>query len=154
MPLNNFARKIEALESFDILSNVIDIINQNSFYVTALLRLQLQEGRDANDEPVRIFGRDFYSDRTIFDKEHGNYAPLGKVTEWITNYKTGDFYSSLETEAFGTVFRTQSDVPYFDEILRRSGDIIIKLNRAHLIELRNEVIIPELRKRIKIALSV
>lgn len=147
MPLNNLFRKISALEAFDIEKETIDIINKNGYYVSALLRLQLQEGKDANDEPVNIFGRDYYSDRTIFDKEHGNYAPLGKQTEWITNYRTGAFYLSLHTVAQGRIFKTESDVPYFPDILKRSGDIIMKLNNKHLNEFRNEIILPELRAR-------
>lgn len=147
MPLNNLFRKIEALSVFDIEKEVIDIINRNGFYISALLRLQLQEGKDMNDEPVTIFGRDHYSDRTIFDKEHGNYAPLGKQTEWITNYRTGAFYASLVTVAEGKIFRTESNVHYFDEIIKRSGDKIIKLNKKHLIEFTQEILIPELRLR-------
>ncbi len=154
MPLNNLSRKIEALERFDITANIIEIINENSFYITALLRLQLQQGKDANDESVKIFGRDYYSDRTIFDKTHGDYPALGKVTEFITNFKTGEFYNSLRTVAQGTIFKTESDVFYFDKIIQRSTDVILKLNKEHLAELRNEIIIPQLRLRLKIAMSV
>lgn len=150
MPLNNLFRKIAALEAFDIEKEVIDIINKNGYYVSALLRLQLQEGLDANDEPVTVFGRPHYSDRTIFDKEHGNYPPLGKQTEWITNYRTGAFYASLVSVAEGRAFRTESNVPYFDEILKRSGDIIMKLNNKHLNEFRNEIILPQLMQRWRI----
>lgn len=147
MPLNNLFKKIEALELFDIQKETIDIINENGYYITALLRLQLQEGKDMFDEPVTIFGRDYYSDRTIFDKEHGNYPALGKQTEFITNYRMGYFYNSLVTVAQGRVFKTESNVPYFDEIIRRSGDKILKLNNKHLGQFRNEILIPELRLR-------
>lgn len=150
MALDNLRRKLNAIILFDIEKETIDIINKNGYYISALLRLQLQMGKDANDEPVKVFGRDFYSDRTIFDKEHGHYPPLGKQTEWITNYKTGYFYASLRTVAYGRIFKTVSDVPYFDEILRRSGDIIIKLNKEHLAEFSNEILIPKLRERYKL----
>lgn len=147
MPLTNLLKRINALTVFDVEKETIDIINKNQFYITALLRLQLQEGKDANDEPVKIFGRDYYSDRTIFDKEHGNYPPLGKQTEWITNYRTGAFYASLVTVAEGRIFKTESDVAYFDKILERSGDVIMKLNKKHLSEFAHEILIPELRNR-------
>lgn len=147
MSLKTFIRKLESLQRFDIEKETIDIINKNGFYITAMLRLQLQEGKDANDEPVKVFGRDYYSDRTVFDKEHGNYSPLGKITEWITNYRSGDFYSSLVTRASGTTFKTESNVPYFEDILTRSGDVIMKLNKAHLIEFSEEILIPQLRER-------
>lgn len=154
MPLNNLYKKIRAIEMFDIEKETIDIINKNGYYLAALIRLQLQEGKDMFGEPVTIFGRDYYSDRTIFDKEHGLYPPLGKQTEWITNFKNGYFYSSLQVVASGRVFKAISDVPYFEEILKRSGDKIIKLNNAHLNEFRNEILIPELRRRFKLSSSV
>lgn len=135
---------------FDVLEETIDIINKNEYYIDALLRLQLQIGKDGNDENVRVFGRDYYSDRTVFDKEHGNYPALGKVTEFITNYKTGEFYKDLKTEAQGTTFVTTSRVPYFDEIIARSGDSIMKLNAKHRHEFVQEILLPELRKRFKL----
>src|SRR5882672_2842088 len=143
MPLNNLSRLIRALEVFDVEKETIDIINKNEFYITALLRTQLQEGKDSDDKPVTIFGRDYYSDRTVFDKEHGNYPPLGRQTQWITNYQTGAFYASLRTIAEGRTFKTESDVAYFDKILERSGDKIMKLNKKHLAEFTREVLIPE-----------
>lgn len=149
MPLNNLRRRINALQVFDVEKETIDIINKNGFFISAMVRLQLQQGKDSNDEPVKIFGREFYSDRTIFDKEHGNYAPLGKITEWITNYSSGDFYMSLVTKAQGRIFKTESNVPYFEDILKRSGDTIIKLNKEHLREFTEEILIPQLRLRYK-----
>jgi hypothetical protein len=149
MPLDNLRKKINALQVFDIEKDTIDIINKNEYYITALLKLQLQEGKDSEGKNVTIFGRDYYSDRTIFDKEHGNYPPLGKLTQWITNYKTGAFYASLITVAQGRVFKTESDVAYFDKIIQRSGDKIMKLNKQHLVEFAEEILVPELRKRFK-----
>lgn len=149
MPLNNLFKKIEALQVFDVEKETISIINENEHFITALLRLQLQAGKDMNDEPVTIFGRDYYSDRTVFDKEHGNYPPLGRQTEWITNYKEGYFYASLVTVAKGHTFKTVSDVPYFEEILKRSGDSIMQLNKQHLEQFSKEILIPQLRERWK-----
>lgn len=148
MPLNNLFRKIEALERFNIEKEIVDIINKNGDYITGLLRLQLQEGKDSNNENITIFGRDHYSDLTIFNKEmHG--VGLGKQTEWITNYMSGRFYMSLKTTASGRVFKTESDVPYFKDIIARSGDVIMKLNKKHLEEFSSEILIPELRRRFK-----
>lgn len=149
MPLLHLQARIRALQQFDVAKEAADIINKNGHYITALIRLQLQSGKDMNDDAVTIFGRDYYSDRTIFDKEHGNYDALGKFTDWITNYKSGDFYRSLETTASGTVFKTSSNLPYFDEILQRSGDKIMKLNKKHLKEFTEEILVPELRRRFK-----
>lgn len=149
MPLTNLKNKIRAIQVFDIEKETIDIINKFGWYITGLVRLQMQQGLDSEDQPVKIFGRDYYSDRTVFDKEHGNYPPLGKVTQFITNYRTGEFYGSLKTTAKGTVFSTQSNVPYFEDIIKRSSDKIIKLNKIHLAEFTREILIPQLRLRYK-----
>ncbi len=147
MALNNLAKRINALEAFDLESVVISIINEYGWYISGLLKLQLQEGKDFEGNPVTIFGRDYYKDSTIFDKEHGLYPPLGKQTEWITNYKTGAFYASLVTVAEGRVFKTESDLFYFEEILKRSGDKIMKLNKEHLQEFTQEILIPQIKIR-------
>lgn len=147
MPLTNLFKKIEAIETFDVEQETINIINEYGWFITSLLRLQLQKGRDANDEPVRIFGRDHYADSTIFYKEHKIGSALSKQTEWVTNYDHGYFYSSLKTVAEGRIFRTESDVLYFEEILRRSGDVIIKLSKEHLSQFAEEILIPQLKIR-------
>lgn len=148
MPLDNFYRMIRSIEVFDIQKETIDIINKNRFYIEGLLRLQLQSGKDGDGENVTIFGRDYYKDSTIFEKErHG--IGLGKQTEFITNYMNGYFYSELQTIAEGTVFKTISNVPYFSEIIQRSGSKIMNLNKEHLIEFSKEILIPELKRRFK-----
>lgn len=147
MPLNNLFRKIEALELFDIEKETIEIINEYGWYVTALLRLQLQQGKDSNNQSITVFGRDYYSDRTVFDKEHGQYPALGKITEYITLFKTGQFYLGLDTTASGHTFKTESDVSYFEQILRMSGENIIKLNKEHLEQFSQEILFPQLKIR-------
>ena len=149
MSLKNLYNKLSAIESFDPVLETSIIINKYEWYVSGLIRLQLQQGLDSDDKPVTIFGRDYYADRTIFDKTFGAYAPLGKITEWITNYKHGDFYRSLKTVSDGRVFYTESDVPYFNEILIRSGDTIIKLSKSSKKDFIEEVLLPELRTRFK-----
>lgn len=148
MSLNNLFRKIEAIEAFDIQRETIDIINKNGDYITGLLRLQLQSGKDSEGLPVNAKYGPFYSDRTVFEKERTGVG-LGKQTEWVTNYMSGTFYASLRTIAEGHTFKTESDVPYFTDILKRSGENIMKLNAEHLREFSEEILIPELKRRFK-----
>lgn len=146
MPLNELYKKLVALQEFDIVKETISIINENGYFLVGLLRLQLQEGKDGNDENVKVFGRDYYSDATIFEKErHG--IGLGKETEWITNYMSGKFYSQLVLSTAGTTFKIDSRVDYFDEILLRSGRVIMDLDEKHLEEFQKEILIPQLKAR-------
>ena len=146
MPFDDFYKKLEVLSDFDIEAETIDIINKNGYYIEGLIRLQLQEGKDGRDENVKVFGRDYYSDRTIQDKRY-NGIGLGKQTEWITNYMTGAFYSSLRTITEGETFETISPLDYFQDILNRSGSVIMELNEKHLKEFSEEILFPELQKR-------
>lgn len=148
MGFEDIRNKIKSLQSFDIVSETIDIINKNSFFISGLLRLQLQEGKDGDGKLVTIFGRDFYKDATVFEKErHG--VGFGKFTDWVTNYMSGDFYNSLKVRTDGVTFESYSTVPYFDEILLRSGDVIMELNQEHLLQLSEEIIIPQLQERLR-----
>ena len=44
--------KIENLTKFDIAKEVTDIINSNQDYMTSVLKSQLKQGKDANNEWV------------------------------------------------------------------------------------------------------
>lgn len=135
--------------AFDVLKESIRIINKNNKLITLMLQKQLAAGKDSEGKDVTLFGKDYYSDRTIFDKEHGRYDALGKVTDRITNYQTGHFYASMKTVAQGHIFKTYSEVWYFQEILKRSGEVIMKLNKENRETFVREILIPQLRLRFK-----
>jgi len=146
MPLKNLFKKIVALQEFDIEEETIDIINKNSEFLSDLLATQLASGKDANNENVTVFGRDYYSDSTVFNKQRHGYG-LGKVTDRITNYMSGSFYHGLGVKTSGTRFIFSSNVPYYSDILSRSGDVIMKLSYDNLLIFRNEILVPELKAR-------
>ncbi len=60
---------------------------------------------------------------------------------------SGAFYASLKTYTKGETFETESNVPYFGDILKRSGSIIMELNKEHLTEFAEEILFPELERR-------
>lgn len=146
MPLNNLRNRIEKLQKFDLESSVTLIINKNSEYLADLLSIQLAQGKDADKQNVTVFGRDYYSDRTVFEKErHG--SGLGKVTDRITNYMSGAFYIGLKVTANNKNFVFTSNVPYFEDILKRSGTHrIIELNEEHLSQFKQEILLPQLKQ--------
>lgn len=148
MPLDDFYNKIKTLAEFDLAKEATDIINQNSYYIEGLLRLQLQEGKDGKGKNVTVFGKDYYSDATIQDKRY-NGIGLGKFTEWITNYNSGSFYMSLKTHAENGVFETTSNVNYFEDIIKRSGSVIMELNEDSLKNFSEEILFPQLQSRFK-----
>ena len=151
MSLVGAIKKLEAIKTFDALSEVADILNENDEYIVGLLRLQLQEGKDANNENVTVFGRDYYSYETLAKKER--ISGLGGFTGWITNYETGYFYRSLQAYATKTGFEIDSSVPYFEDIITRSGQVIMQLNQEHLEDLLHEIVEPELGKRFNLYIN-
>lgn len=140
---------VKKIDSFDIEKEAIDILEENIEFLKHLLTEQLSKGIDGDGNQVTIFGRDYYSKFTIEIKT--NYGKgLGSATDRITNYMGGLFYSSIFVKINGRNFSFSSDVPYFSDILLRSGgEKIIQLNRENLDIFTKSVMIPELQKRFK-----
>lgn len=146
MPLTNFYNKIVRLQTFDVLKETMEIINANAEEIKVLLINQLQRGKDGKKQNVTVFGRDYYADKTVFEKErHG--VGLGKLTEWITNYMTGSFYNSLVVKTSGTVFDIKGEVEYFPDIIKRSGTVIMQLDIDSLEIFKQKFLAPQLKAR-------
>lgn len=146
MPLTDLYEKIEKIRTFDVVAETMNIIREYSETISDILAMQLSQGKDKNNEPVTIFGRDTYRPFTIEMKERYGTG-LGKVVDVITNYMSGAFYLNLFVETEGTNFNVKSDVPYFEKILERSGNKIMELNQEHLELFTTEVLYPNLQKR-------
>lgn len=145
MPLEDFYNKIVAIQEFDIIEETITIINQNSELLKSMLQGQLKIGKDGDNEPVTIFGRTEYSFETFVNKKQ--ISGIGGITEWITNYMSGSFYSLMRLKTSGIEFNITSDVEYYDEIINRSGSVIMELNKENLEEFSTTIVIPQLQKR-------
>ncbi len=155
MGMQGFMRKIDKLERisrFDIAAAVTDIINSNQEYMTKILKSQLASGKDANNEAVTVFGNDFYAPETLAAKSQ--IGGLGGETRWITNYMSGAFYRFLYVRARGTKFEFHSDVEYYWEIIAQSGRAIMELSPENCARVSNELIKPELDRRLKEYLNV
>ena len=142
MAFTEIKNRIKAQLTFDVNKEIADIINENGTFITGLLKKQLARGKDSKGNNVTVFGRDYYSDRTVFEKER-----KGQETRWITNYDSGTFYASLYVYASGTSFIFDSAVPHFSEILIQSGEVIMELDQENITILRNQVIVPQLQIR-------
>ena len=62
---------------------------------------------------------------------------------------TGSFYFSIYVSLKGRSFEFDSTVPYYADILTRSGRVIMQLNTQHTQEFTLEILIPELKRRLK-----
>lgn len=154
MPLANTYRKILAIESFDVIKETQQILEQNSETIINLVRGQMAvKGKTGKDKP--IFGKygPFYSDATVRDKSR-NGIGLGKVVDHVTMFNTGNFYSTMYLRIIGTKFEILSTVDYFDKINAWNDNSLVELDTETLLYIRNEILIPELKLRFKAKTNV
>ena len=146
MSILNAINKLKQIQQFSVEDSIYEIIAENKYFIEFLLRYQMSQGVDGNNNPtLAVFGP-FYADRTIFNKEH-NGIGLGAETNIVTNYMTGKFYDSIvfQSDSGSVVFT--SDVEYFSKIIERSGIDIMKLNDENAKILEEEVINPQLKQK-------
>lgn len=141
----NIKNKIRKVQSFDVKAHTLNIIQENEAYLTSLLKSQLRKGEDKYGEPVTVNGRPEYALYTIVSKRR--IKGLGGEIRWITNYMSGSFYAFMQVETKGTKFAFTSNVEYFDEIVKQSGEEIIELSEENLLKFKEEILIPELQQR-------
>lgn len=141
------ANKIRKIEAFDFQKNAIEIVEMNKEFLAELLRTQLERGLDGNNNPVTIRGVEKYAPFTIEKKR--KMTGLSRVTQWITNYDTGQFYEKIKPKTDGVRLSFDSSVPYFQDIIAQSGGIIMKLNKQNLELFIKTKLKPELERRMK-----
>lgn len=143
----DFSNRIKKIVQLDIRAVTIEVIHQNSDYLSELLKRQLSAGLDGNNNEVKVFGNSYYAPLTIRRKREPSVSGLGRNIEWITNYMTGAFYAGVKPLTNGNLLTFNSNVPYFLDIVNQSGGIIMKLNDYHLELFKKEKLYPELKRR-------
>ncbi len=146
----NISNKIKQIIKFDAQKHTADIVNSNQQYLAELLKTQLEVGQDGNGKPVTIRGVAGYKPKTIANKRLMPADSLSRVTRWVTNYMTGAFYAGIKPITDGKSLTFDSNVPYFQDIIAQSGGIIMKLNDYNIKKFKEEILIPELERRMKI----
>lgn len=144
MPLDDFKNTIDKLTAFDFGQELQTIVSEHTDDITEFLKVQMAAGKDGNNEPVTLNGNPEYSPFTILDKKLRGHG-LGAVTDRITTYMTGDLYRSMKTNTEGSAFFTQSDVPYFDEVIDRTGDQVMELDEDSRRKFGNEITLPAIQ---------
>lgn len=148
MPLDGLKDIISDLATFSVEEEVNKLLYENSEVIIGLLQLQLSLGKDGDNKDVTINGNPFYKLSTINEKL-ANGDGLGKVVTHVTNYMYGGFYDGMYIVITGTSFEVFSDVPYFEDILTRSGgEKIMKLSEVSLNILMQDYILPQLNQRL------
>lgn len=139
------ADKIRKLMLVDNSRRIVEIVNDNKDFLADLLKRQLRAGLDGDDKPVTLNGNPFYQESTIKRKQ--KKKGLASVTKHVTNYDKGDFYKGIKPYSDGKRLSFLSTVEYYDDILERSGIIIMKLNKKHLKLFIRTKLQPQIKRR-------
>jgi hypothetical protein len=150
MAFNNLYKKIAALETLDIEREIISIIRENEDTILSLVRGQMgSKGTRGDGKFTKAKYGNTYRDFTVFNKEIQGIG-LGKKTDFVTMFMTGEFYSSLKLVTAGTTFSITSDVPY-SSILNYGWNEgkLLELDKQNLKYFRDSYILPQLKARIE-----
>lgn len=142
--LNRTRRLKEALDSFDVASEGIKIINANAKFIIELLQSQLERGVDRYGNKVLLNGSPDYSEITKYYKRKYGVG-LGREIRFVTNYMTGAFYAEMYVVTSAKKFEIESAVPYFSNIIARSGPQIMELSQANYNIFAGEILVPQLK---------
>jgi hypothetical protein len=128
--LDDLKNKIQALTAFDFMAEQENIVRNNTDAIEKLQIDQWAEGKDRDGNPTSLDGVPAYEPSTIrYKQEHG--IGLGAVTDHVTGYQTGALYSGLQVGVDNQELTFQSNVPYFKDLVERTGDIWLGLDKEN-----------------------
>ncbi len=97
---------------------------------------QMAMGLTKEDKPITLDGDPFYHPATKrYKKEFG--IGLGRVTDRITLFMTGDMYRSEQLEVSGNDIVLTFNTYYSDSVIERTGDKVLGLSPENKSEYRN-----------------
>ncbi len=148
MALNGLKKIMEDLEAFNFEVSLSSIIAENKDLISDKVADQIgRTGLDGNGDRITLDGGE-YTDFTVrYKQEHGK--GLGAVTDRVTLYQTGELYRMIETEVTIDEVTTLSNVPYYDELMERTGEQVMKLNESSRLEFAQEIVIPAFAEDLK-----
>jgi len=141
MALNGLKDFIDTLDAFDFEVSMSGIILDNKDVISNMVAEQLgSTSLDGNGNPVTLDGGG-YADSTIRYKQEFGQG-LGAITDRVTLFQTGELYRMIDTEVVIDEVQTMSDVPYYDELMARTGEDVMKLNESNRLDFATEILMP------------
>jgi hypothetical protein len=148
MAFADLQNKITEFTAIDFGTELFNVVDANTILLSDMQREQMATGLDANDKPVLATQGAFYTPYTMHIKEAVGVG-LGAEINVVTNYMTGAFYDSLQKKVYpdGTV-ESNSNVDYFEDILNRSGEVAVDLNKEYRREFAETKVVPHITQLI------
>lgn len=144
MSLDNLLNTIHSLSAFDAEKEQLEIVEENKERLVQLQQEQLAAGI-GKDGRKRI---DEYRPFTKFIKKTKGVG-LGRVTDRVTFFMTGNLYGSLEAKLNGSLFSIESPLPTFDKMVERITPDDYGLDYDQRLEFATEIVLPQIQERFK-----
>lgn len=141
MPLNGIKKLISDLQGFDLEREQHIIVVDNRERIADIQAAQLAEGRD-NTGKVRA---DEYAPITVRYKRQFGQG-LGRVTDRVTFYMTGQLYQSFFTYVSSKTYEVKSPLEKYDKMIERIGNQNFGLSPDSKNTFRDEIMRPSLAK--------
>ena len=122
-------------------------VRQTSRQYLDLQAAQFAMGLDSVDKPIALNGEGYTPYTKDLKVKFG--VGLGKVTDRVTLYQTGQLYSQLKLDVQSGLVKITSDVPYWTDLESRTGQIIEGLTPDHLGEYKKQMVGPVYKAKIK-----
>lgn len=121
--LDHLQRKIKALETFNFKSETLAVITEHKDKLADLQAEQLAQGLNSKGEKIGPEYRPF-----TIQKKKSEGVGLGRVTDRVTFFQTGELYRKLRAEIRVSAFAIKADSFKFDKMIKRSGVNTVGLN--------------------------
>jgi hypothetical protein len=147
-----FEKFLQNIRSFSAEKEVEKQLILDKAEIVIMVKLQLESGIDGNDDPVYLYRhgqrRRSYARYTIQQKDMFGVG-IASITEHITNYMSGGFYSSIYVDIYSNGnFEVKSSSWLYETIKYRSGADIINLSPSSEQWLLEQRIEPDIQKEI------
>lgn len=136
----------DRIASISITQVVDNILQDYSDEIIAVLQTQMSFGKDGDGKNITLFGNPFYHPETIARKQ--GRTGIAGIVDHVTLFDTGDFYFSIYMEIEGESFKFKSDIFYFEDIIKKTGTSVMRLNKTSLKIIREDIILPQLKQRL------
>lgn len=144
MALNDLKNTIDKLHRFSFKDELQVIVQENAEEIANLQAKQLAEGVKSDGTEINPPYRPY----TIEQKRKYGVG-LGRVTDHVTYYHTGDLYKSLEAKVTGDEYDITSSSLKFDKMKKRSGERVVGLNKSSKTIFAEEITLPNIKRVFK-----
>lgn len=142
--LNDLLETINKLKTFDWEGALKEIVTQNTAVIEDLQRDQMASGKDSQGNETLLDGSGYADITKAYKRMVG--VGLGAVIDRVTGYQIGNLYSEINASVEGDQYNVKSDVPYFSELILRTGEQWMTLNETERKIFGEEITLPMIKE--------